>query len=127
LDVKMTQMFRVAVVGVALVTGAGFAGNVGVVKAQRNADPIQPPPTQPGAMTSEDASVSGRMGQDRVEAMKAADRRNHAQKDIERMVALTNELQADIAKTNNGELPADIAKKAKEIEKLAHDVQTQIR
>jgi hypothetical protein len=124
---KMNQMFRVAVVGVVLVAGAGFACNVGVVMAQRNADPIQPPPTQPGAMTSEDSSVSGRMGQDRVEAMKAADRRNHAQKDIERMAELTNELQADLAKTNHGELPADIGKKAKEIEKLAHDVQSQIR
>ena len=123
---KMTQMFRVAAMGVVLVMGAGFAWNAGVVRAQRNADPIQPPATQPGAMTSEDSSIGGRMGQDRIEAMKAADRRSHAQKDVEKMVALTNELHADMAKMNNGELPADIAKKAKEIEKLAHDVQSQI-
>ena len=77
-------------------------------------------------MTSEDPSIAGRTGQDRMDAMKRADRHNHAQKDIEKMVALTNELQADFAKTNQGQLPADFAKKAKEVEKLAHDLQAQM-
>jgi hypothetical protein len=118
--------------GVVLVTGAGMAWNTGVVAAQkapppaRNADPIMPPASQPTTMTSEDPSIAGRMGQDRIEAMKMADRRNHAQKDIERMVALTNELQTDFAKTNKGDLPLDLVKKAKELEKLAHDFQTQM-
>jgi hypothetical protein len=118
--------------GVVLVTGAELAWNTGVVLAQksqapeRNADPIMPPASQPGVMTSEDPSIGGRMGQDRIEAMKMADRHNHAQKDIEKMVALTNELQAGFAKTNQGDLPLDLVKKAKEVEKLAHDLQTQI-
>ena len=130
--VRMNRVFRIAVMGTVLVTGFGLATTTGSVAAQRsqtperNADPIMPPPSQPGAMTSEDPSVSGRMGQDRIEAMKRADRHNHAQKDIEKMVALTNELQAAFAKTNQGELPADFAKKAKEVEKLAHDLQNQM-
>jgi hypothetical protein len=65
------------------------------------------------------------MGEDRIEAMKMADRRNHARKDLDRMAALTSELQADFAKSNQ-QLPADFAKKAKEVEKLAHDLQTQM-
>jgi hypothetical protein len=116
---------------VVLVAGAGVARNTGIVEAQqsspeRNADPIMPPPSQPSAMTSEDPSVAGRMGQDRIEAMKLADRRNHAQKDIDKLVALTNELQLAFAKTNQGQLPVELVKKAKEVEKLAHDLQSQM-
>jgi len=66
------------------------------------------------------------MGADRLEAMKMADRRNHAQKDIEKMSALTTELKSDFEKTHQGELPADLLRKAKEIEKLAHDLQSQM-
>jgi len=129
--IEMSRTLRIAVVSLALVTGAGFVGNTYPVAAQksspeRNADPIMPPPSQPGGLTSEDPSVAGRVGQDRVDAMRMADRRNHAQKDLERMAALTSELQADFAKTNQGQLSADFAKKAKEVEKLAHDLQTQI-
>ena len=125
---QRNRVFRLAVMSVVLVTGAGLARTAGIVEAQRssperNADPIMPPPSQPTAMSSEDPSVAGRVGQDRIEAMKRADRHNHAQKDIEKMVALTNELQAAFAK---GELPADFAKKAKEVEKLAHDLQSQM-
>ena len=126
---EISQLFRAAVLSaVALLAVSGLSRNHLIVEAQksspeRNADPIMPPPSQPAAMTSEDPSVAGRVGQDRIEAMKRADRHNHAQKDIEKMVALTNELQAAFAK---GELPADFAKKAKEVEKLAHDLQSQM-
>ena len=131
---KVNQIFRVAVLSAAgLVAGSGMVCDTIVVEAQRsstmpqrNADPIQPQPTQPGAIASEDPSIAGRVGQDRIEAMKLADRRNHAQKDVEKLVALTNELQADFAKTNQGNLPVDLVKKAKEVEKLAHDLQTQM-
>lgn len=130
---EIGQVARVAMLSAAaLLAVGGLASHTAAVMAQkssvpeRNADPIQPPATQPGAMTSEDPSIAGRVGQDRIEAMKMADRRNHAQKDIEKMVALTNELQAGFAKTNQGDLPLDLVKKAKEVEKLAHDLQTQI-
>lgn len=125
------EMLRIAAVGLVLLTGAAWGGNAGVAAAQqsmpgRNADPIMPPSQPPGALASEDPSVSGRMGADRMEAMKMADRRNHAQKDIEKMTELTNALKSDFDKTHQGELPVDLLKKAKEIEKLAHDLQSQM-
>lgn len=131
---RMTRknwMFRIAAVGLVLLAGAAWSGNDGVAAAQqtfpgRNADPIMPPSSPPNALPSEDPSVSGRMGADRLEAMKMADRRNHAQKDIEKMSALTTELKSDFEKTHQGELPADLLRKAKEIEKLAHDLQSQM-
>ena len=130
--IQWNRVFRLAVIGVALMTGAGLALNTGIVEAQQsspttpNRDPIMPPPSQPTAMSSEDPSIGGRIGQDRIEVMKEADRHNHAQKDVEKMVALTHELQAAYARTNQGQLPADLVKKAKEVEKLAHDLQVQM-
>ena len=129
--IQCNRVFRLAVIGVALMTGAGLPLNTGIVEAQQssptpNRDPIMPPPSQPTAMTSEDPSIGGRIGQDRIEVMKEADRHNHAQKDVEKMVALTHELQAAFARTNQGQLPADLVKKAKEVEKLAHDLQAQM-
>ncbi|HZQ44517.1 MAG TPA: hypothetical protein VFA99_14780 [Acidobacteriaceae bacterium] len=128
---RKNQMFRIAAVGLVLLAGAAWSGNSGVAAAQQtmpgtNRDPIMPPSQPPGALPSEDPSVSGRMGADRLEAMKMADRRNHAQKDIEKMSALTTELKSDFEKTHQGELPADLLRKAKEIEKLAHDLQSQM-
>ena len=128
---RTDEILRIAAVGLMLLAGAAWSGNVGVAAAQqsmpgRNADPIMPPSQPPGALPSEDPSVSGRMGADRLEEMKMADRRNHAQKDIDKITELTGELKADFAKTHQGELPVDLLKKAKEIEKLAHDLQSQM-
>ena len=128
---RTQEIVRIAAVGLMLLAGVAWGGNAGIAEAQqtmpgRNADPIMPPSSPPGALPSEDPSVSGRMGADRLEAMKMADRRNHAQKDIDKMTALTTELKSDFDKTHQGELPVDLVKKAKEIEKLAHDLQTQV-
>ena len=128
---RTNEIVRIAAVGLMLLAGAAWSGNGNVAAAQqstpgRNSDPIMPPSSPPNALPSEDPSVSGRMGADRIEAMKMADRRNHAQKDIEKLTALTSELKTDFDKTHQGELPVDLMKKAKEIEKLAHDLQSQM-
>ena len=47
--------------------------------------------------------------------------------DANKMVQLSNELKADVEKTQNDELSIDVLKKAAEVEKLAHDVQQKMK
>ena len=50
-----------------------------------------------------------------------------AQADIEKMTGLMSELNAEFEKTNKDEVSVMVLRKAKEIEKLAHDVQSQVK
>ena len=47
--------------------------------------------------------------------------------DANKMVQLSNELKADVEKTQKDELSIEVLKKAAEVEKLAHDVQQRMK
>jgi hypothetical protein len=47
--------------------------------------------------------------------------------DANKMVQLSNELKADVEKTQKDELSMEVMKKAAEVEKLAHDVQQRMK
>ena len=97
--------------------------------------PVTPPnTTQPGllpALDSPEAGVGDPAIRSHMEAerLKAAndDRHKRLVLDIDKLISLTNELKTDVDKTNKDELSLDVVRKAQEIEKLAHDVQSRMR
>jgi hypothetical protein len=117
---------------VVVVSGAGLHSGSGVVHAQKGQQPKIPPymqqgpdalnPNQPPAVDP----VRVKMDQDRMKAIND-DRHKKLASDVERLVALTSELKTDVDKTNKDELSVDVIKKAQEIEKLAHDVQSRMK
>ena len=56
-----------------------------------------------------------------------ADRHKKVASDVDKLVSLSNELKSDVDKTTKDELSLDVIKKAKEIEKLAQDVQSRVK
>ncbi|HEV2576616.1 MAG TPA: hypothetical protein VGU25_05345 [Acidobacteriaceae bacterium] len=111
-----------------LLSDAGVRGGGGVMAAQRSpamnsGRPIDPPssgvppvyPIQMGNSTDGGAQAAN------------AERRKKVAADVDRLVLLSNELKADVDKTANDQLSLDVIKKAKEIEKLAHAVQGQMK
>ena len=55
------------------------------------------------------------------------ERRKRLMADMARLVALTNELKAEVDNTSRDELSLDVIRKATEIEKLAHDVRERMK
>jgi hypothetical protein len=118
-----------------VVSGAGLDPADGVVQAQRNGNPKPPPTLQNGPATLpslEQPAVIGpdpmhaHMDEERMKAMND-DRRKKLSADVERLLALTNELKSDVDKANKDELSVSVIRKAAEIEKLAHDVQSRMK
>lgn len=124
---------------VTLMVGAGWNIGTGVVAAQQNQNPMQPiqdpmipSKTQPGTMPSDgmpdmiDAHSRARMNEDRVKALNDA-RHKRLEDDASKLLSLSTELKSDVDKTNQDELSLDVVRKAAEIEKLAHDVQSRMK
>jgi hypothetical protein len=138
----ISQIVRVGTLSAAVLvalSGVGSHFNSGVVEAQKQGQGKQPPPIQagsgnpPGTMTTlgEQPTVvadpiHARMDEERMKAMND-DRHKKLAADVERMMALTNELKSDVDKTNKDELSVEVIRKAGEIEKLAHDVQARMK
>jgi hypothetical protein len=121
-----------AVLGV--VSGAGLRLGSGVAEAQRSGNPKPPPTLQNGPTmlpplvqpaTAPDP-MHTRMDEQRVKAMND-DRQKKLAADVERLLALTNELKLDVDKANKDELSVTVIRKAAEIEKLARDVQSRMK
>jgi hypothetical protein len=55
------------------------------------------------------------------------ERHKRLEDDVSRLQALTNELKADVDKADKDELSLVVLRKAAEIEKLAHDVQSRMK
>jgi len=70
--------------------------------------------------------MRARMEEQRVKAMND-DRHKRLSADVDKLLSLTNELKSDVDKANKDELSIDVIKKAQEIEKLAHDVQSRMK
>jgi hypothetical protein len=128
------RVFRVAVLClVMLAVGAGSGGGIGVVRAQnstldKNQNPTQPK-TPNGSADDSDAAgdaMRARMRDDSVRALNDS-RHKRLEDDVAKLQALTNELKSDVDKANKDELSLDVMRKAAEIEKLAHDVQSRMR
>ncbi len=85
-----------------------------------------PPLDGPANAADPDPEVRARMEHEREKALND-DRHKRLAADVDRLVALTNELKVDVDKTNKDELSVEVIKKAQEIEKLAHDVQSRMK
>src|ERR1700761_8647439 len=64
--------------------------------------------------------------EERLKAMND-DRHKKLALDVDRLLALSNELKSDLDKANKDELSVTVIRKAAEIEKLAHDVQSRMK
>ena len=122
-----------------MVSAGGGRGS-GVVQAQKhhsptsqeNEDPVMPSASRPGAIPADDisgmldASNRERMKEETVKALND-DRHKRLENDASKLLALTTELKSDVDKANKDELSLDVMRKAAEIEKLAHDVQSRMK
>lgn len=122
-----------AVAGLALWSG-------GALLAQRGSSnvPLTDPrtglpqmPSQPGANGPLGADESVRERTEKIALDQEKARNDERQKkliaDTERLLALANELKADVDKSNKDTLSVDVVKKADEIEKLAHSVKEKMK
>jgi hypothetical protein len=91
-----------------------------------------PSTAAPGSMSSDGmpdplgAPVRERMKEQRVKALND-DRHKRLEDDASKLLALSNELKSDVDKANKDELSLDVMRKAAEIEKLAHEVQSRMK
>jgi len=135
----ISQIVRVGVLSTAalvVVSGAGLRMGSGVVEAQQRSggQPKVPPTMQngPATLPTLDSPALGtdpmhaHMDEERVKAMND-DRQKRLAADIDRLQELTNQLKSDLDKTNKDELSMVVMRKAAEIEKLAHDVQSRMK
>ena len=139
---ELKQMGRAAKTGVMLLLLISGVSLSGVAAAQRGAQRTQPTgtnqpvtpsnTTQPGILPpmdtpgSMDGGIRARMEEGRVKTAND-DRHKRLASDVDKLLSLTNELKADLDKTNKDELSLDVIRKAQEIEKLAHDVQNRMK
>jgi hypothetical protein len=101
--------------------------------------PVTNPPitspgmNQPGMLPSLDSGSAindpGLRAHMEAERVKAAndDRHKKLVSDVDKLISLSNDLRTDVDKANKDELSLDVLRKAQEIEKLAHDVQSRMK
>jgi hypothetical protein len=130
----ISHILRVAMLGSGLflvVSGAGLPSGSGVVQAQKTGQQKTTPYSQPSASGLDQPATASDPMHERMdeERMKSAndDRHKRLAADVDRLVSLTGELKSDVDKTTKDELSLEVIKKAQEIEKLAHDVQSRMK
>ena len=137
---RSRRVLHIAVLcGVVLMVGAGSGRGPRVVEAQNNQDPMQtnqdpmhPSTAKPGSMSSDgmpdmmDATSRARMHENRMKALNDS-RHKQLEDDASKLLALSTELKSDVDKANKDELSLEVMRKASEIEKLAHDVQSRMK
>lgn len=131
----ISRLLRAAMLSVAVlvaVSGAGSGAPSGAMAQQRppkNQPPIQNNPDmlpaldQPGAVPD---PTHARIEEERVKMMND-DRHKRLSADVDRLLSLTNELKMDVDKADKDQLSVEVIRKAQEIEKLAHDVQSRMK
>ncbi len=99
------------------------------------------PASEPGPIQTSPGSTRPRLGSDpldpanplgpgnaaRLEHMREDERHKRLVADTAKLVALTNELKAEVEKASKDELSLDVVRKAAEIEKLARDVKDRMK
>ena len=73
-----------------------------------------------------DPGVRSHLDAERLKAVND-DRHKRLVADVNQLLSLTNELKTDVDKTDKDELSLEVIRKAQEIEKLAHDVQSRMK
>lgn len=127
--VSLLAVLSFSLVAVSFAPPGGSVDRGVVLAAQETHQPPQQqmpgisPLDQPNAIPD---SLRERMEQDRLRAAND-DRHKRLAADADKLIALSNELKADIDKTNKDELSMEVMRKAAEIEKLAHDVQGRMK
>jgi len=132
----MSSLWRAgsAAVAVVLLLGAGLR-TVPVAAQQQQQQGALPPLSQPTQSTHVPGLGSLDPGPDpmresaREALIRQANEERHKRMldDANKMVQLSNELKADVEKTQKDELSVEVLKKAAEVEKLAHDVQQRMK
>lgn len=132
---KISHMVRVMVISAALLSVSGVGvPRAGVMAAQQapgttttipSGVPTGLPPLDPSG-TEPDGELRVRLEHQREKAVND-DRHKRLAADVDRLVELSNELKTEVDKTNKDELSVEVIKKAQEIEKLAHDVQSRMK
>ena len=74
----------------------------------------------------DDVALSPDMDANQVK-MRNIDRQKQLVEDTQKLLALANELKADVDKSTKDTLSLDVVKKADEIEKLAHSVKEKMK
>ncbi len=110
----MVLMAAAAVAGWGQSSGSGRQN--GVQTAPAGVPSILPP----------DAGVPPQMERDQAR-MRNNERQKQLVSDTDKLVALANELKADVEKSNKDTLSLDVVRKADEIEKLAHSVKEKMK
>ncbi len=82
-------------------------------------------PALPGANEPRDPFAE--QSASKMTHMREDERRKRLMSDTARLLALTNELKAEVDNTSRDELSLDVIRKAAEIEKLAHDVRERMK
>jgi hypothetical protein len=83
-------------------------------------------PQQPTAMGPEQGPLDPKLEHDQAK-LRNADRQKQLVADTQKLVALANELKADVEKSNKDTLSLDVVRKADEIEKLAKSVREKMK
>ena len=131
----ISQIIRVGMLSAAallVVSSTGLGRDI--VEAQRTGGQPKPPPTMqqgPATLPSLNQPVivdpmRVHMDQERAKAMND-DRHKKLAADVDKLLSLTNELKSDVDKATKDELSVEVIRKAAEIEKLAHDVQSRMK
>ena len=136
----MSSLSKVGCAGaiVVLMLGAGLrTAPVAAQQQQPGQQPGQLPPISqpasasrvPGMGPTADSAPDPLRESSHEQMIREANTQRHKRMldDANKMVQLSNELKADVEKTQKDELSLDVMKKAAEVEKLAHDVQQRMK
>ena len=132
----MSSLWKAASTGVTVVLMLGAGMRTVPVAAQQQTPGALPPlsaPTQGPAVRGIGSPTDIGENPMRESAHEALIRQANEQRhkrmldDANKMVQLSNELKADVEKTQKDELSIEVLKKAAEVEKLAHDVQQRMK
>jgi nitric oxide reductase activation protein len=85
-----------------------------------------PQQQQPSPIAPEAGPNDGKLEHDQAK-LRNMDRQKQIVSDTQKLVALANELQADVQKSNKDTLSLDVIRKADEIEKLAKSVREKMK
>lgn len=142
-QVRRATISSAVLLGMVLAVGVSATGEEPAAQQQQSGytglPPVNGQPTAPGNTSQPgmprsgdpldgvpDPAIRAHMQAERLKAVND-DRHKKLVSDVDKLISLTNELKTDVDKTNKDELSLDVMRKAQEIEKLAHDVQSRMK
>jgi hypothetical protein len=132
-DMSNSWMAASAGMAVVLMLGAGMRTAPAAAQQQQtpgmpSSTPVPSTPVAPGLGSLEDGPNPIRDSAHEAIVRQANEQRHRRMlDDANKMVQLSNELKADVEKTQKDELSMEVLKKAAEVEKLARDVQQRMK